>query len=134
MLQDFNFKIVHRPGLRHTNVDALSRNLVGSAADDDDFGEEIQDNAGTQAGVSGEEGELLCVQTGEKTEWMGVRRKDRRFVQHDACCFGINHWTCVDNHQLYMLDVASEEDLSQELIPCEEAMSMGDEPVQHEGA
>ncbi len=28
MLQDFNFKIVHRPGLRHTNVDALSRNPV----------------------------------------------------------------------------------------------------------
>ncbi len=32
MLQDFSFKIVHRPGLRHTNVDALSRNPVGSAA------------------------------------------------------------------------------------------------------
>ncbi len=41
MLQDFNFKIVHRPGLRHMNVDALSRNSVGTAADDDDFGEEI---------------------------------------------------------------------------------------------
>jgi len=41
MLQDFSFKIVHRPGLRHTNVDALSRNPVGSAIDDDDFGEEI---------------------------------------------------------------------------------------------
>ncbi len=27
MLQDFNFKILHRPGLKHTNVDALSRNL-----------------------------------------------------------------------------------------------------------
>ncbi len=25
MLQDFSFKIVHRPGLKHTNVDALSR-------------------------------------------------------------------------------------------------------------
>jgi hypothetical protein len=41
MLQDFNFKIIHRPGLRHTNVDALNRNPVGLAADDDDFGEEI---------------------------------------------------------------------------------------------
>jgi len=28
MLQDFNFKIVHQPGLRHTNVDALSRNQL----------------------------------------------------------------------------------------------------------
>ncbi len=61
MLQDFSFKIVHRPGLRHTNVDALSRNLVGSAADDDDFGEEIQDIVSTQADEPGEEGELLRV-------------------------------------------------------------------------
>jgi len=47
MLQDFSFKIVHRLGLRHANVDALSRNPVGSAADDDDFSEEIQDIADT---------------------------------------------------------------------------------------
>jgi hypothetical protein len=40
MLQDFSFKIQHRPGVKHTNVDALSRNPVG-AADDDDFGCEI---------------------------------------------------------------------------------------------
>jgi len=32
-------------------VDALSRNPVGLAADDDDFGEEIQDIADTQADV-----------------------------------------------------------------------------------
>jgi hypothetical protein len=29
----------------HTNVDAFSKNPVGSIADDDDFGEEIQDVA-----------------------------------------------------------------------------------------
>jgi hypothetical protein len=46
MLQDFSFKIVHRPGLRHTNVDALSRNTVGSTTADDDFSEEIQDMGG----------------------------------------------------------------------------------------
>jgi len=34
---------VHRPGLRHTNVDALSRNPVGLAVEDDDFCEEVQD-------------------------------------------------------------------------------------------
>jgi hypothetical protein len=33
-----------------------------------------------------------------------------------------------------MFDVASGEDLSKELIPGEEAVSTGDEPVQHEGA
>ncbi len=41
MLQDFSFKIVHRPGLRHMNADALSRNPVGLAVEDEDFGEEI---------------------------------------------------------------------------------------------
>jgi hypothetical protein len=29
ILQDFSFKIQHRPGIKHTNVDALSRNPVG---------------------------------------------------------------------------------------------------------
>jgi len=67
MLQDFGFKIVHRPGLKHTNVDALSRNPVRSAADDDDFGAEIQDITDTQADVPREGGELLCVKTGEET-------------------------------------------------------------------
>jgi hypothetical protein len=43
MLQDFNFKFLHKPGMRHGNVDALSRNPVGQAADDDDFSEEVQD-------------------------------------------------------------------------------------------
>jgi hypothetical protein len=51
MLQDFSFKILHRPGMKHTNVDALSRNPVGEAADDDDFSEEIQD-IGTKLGDS----------------------------------------------------------------------------------
>jgi hypothetical protein len=60
---------------------------------------------------------------------MGVRRKDRRFVQHDACCFGINHWTRVGCHQLYMFDFVSEENPSKQSIPDEEAMSMSDRPV-----
>ncbi len=47
MLQDFSFKIIHRPGLKHTNVNALSKNPVGPAIDDDDFSEEIQDIAST---------------------------------------------------------------------------------------
>jgi len=111
MLQDFSFKIVHRPRLRHTNVDALSRNPVGLVADDDDFGAEIQDIAGTPADEPKEDGELLCVKAGEETDWM-----------------------CVGNHQLYMLDVASAEDLSEELIPGEGAVSTGDKPEQREGA
>jgi len=84
-------------------VDALSRNLVGSAADDDDFGAEIQDIAGIPTDEPKEDGELLCVKAGEETYWM-----------------------CVDNHQLYMLDVASTKNLSEESFPEEGAVSTGD--------
>ncbi|CAK9872040.1 unnamed protein product [Sphagnum jensenii] len=45
---DFSFKVVHRPGLKHVNADALSRNLVGQAADDDNFSGEIQDDSNIQ--------------------------------------------------------------------------------------
>ncbi len=48
MLQDFNFKIVHRVGLKHANADALSRNPVGQAMDDENFLQEIQDDPVTQ--------------------------------------------------------------------------------------
>jgi len=41
MLQDFSFKILHKPRHKHTNVDALSRNLVRPTIEDDDFSEEI---------------------------------------------------------------------------------------------
>jgi hypothetical protein len=113
------------------NVDALSRNPIGSAADDDDIGEEIQDIADIQVDVPGKEGGLLCVKIEEETEWMGVRRKGR---QHNAICSGSNHWTWVGKHQLYMLDVAAAEGLSEESIPGEEVVSTGEEPVQHEEA
>ncbi len=65
MLQDFNFKIIHRPGLRHTNIDALSRNLVGPATDDDDFSEEIQDIGNPLIDTLRGEGEALFVQIGK---------------------------------------------------------------------
>jgi hypothetical protein len=59
------------------NVDALSRNPVGSAADDDDFGEEIQDVSSAQVDVPEGNGKLLFVRTCKETEWLGIRRKDR---------------------------------------------------------
>jgi hypothetical protein len=116
------------------NVDALSRNLVGLAANDDGFGEELQDVAGPEADVPEGERELLCAQTCEETKWMGIRRRDRRLVQHNACCFGINHWRYVNNHQLYMTDAASEEDPFEELLPDEEAVSTSEESMQNEVA
>jgi hypothetical protein len=119
MLQDFSFKIVHRPGFRHTNVDALSRNSVGPAMEDDDFCEEIQDIGNAQTDTHLEAGKLLFVHTGTEMEWFRIRRKDRELVQHHACCFGINHSMHLSDHHLYVIDVISEDDQPQELGPCE---------------
>jgi hypothetical protein len=80
MLQDFCFKIVHRPGLRHRNADALSRNPVGLAVEDKDFDEEIRDITDVHPDAFHEGAELLCALAGEDTEWMGSKRKDRRCV------------------------------------------------------
>jgi hypothetical protein len=108
MLQDFSFKILHRPGMKHTNVDALSRNPVGVAADDDDFGREIQDLA-TKPGDSIEVTRgIFSVQCGRESEWLGLRRQSGGLKQHYECCFGINHWRWSEGHQLCMLDVLTE--------------------------
>jgi len=130
MLQDFSFKIIHRPGLRHTNVDALSKNPIGPATDDDDFNEEIQDIGITLIDTLRGEGETLFVQTGKETEWFGVRRKVKECIQHHACCFGINHCNYVSSQQLYVVDVVLEEDQLEELVPCEAKVAKGGELVQ----
>jgi hypothetical protein len=114
------------------NVDALSRNPVGLAAKNEDFGEEIRDITGAHPDAPEEGVELLCAIAGKEMEWMGVRRKDRSFVQHNACCFGINHQKNVHSHQLFMLGVESEEELSEESAPGEETVPVHDEPIQHE--
>ncbi|CAK9856563.1 unnamed protein product, partial [Sphagnum jensenii] len=82
------------------------------------------------ADVSGGERELLYIRKGEETEWMGVKRKDRKFIQHDACCFGINHRIDASHHHLYMLDVAAKEDPPEESTPIGESIATQDEPVQ----
>jgi len=133
MLQDFSFKIIHRPGLRHTNVDALSRNPVGPAVDDDDFNEEIQDIASAQADASRGDEEFLCIRTGKETEWLGVWRKDRELVQHHTCCFGINHCRYDCSHQLYVVDVVSGEEQPEEVVSSEAKAANGDKLVQDDG-
>ncbi len=46
MFQDFHFKIVHRTGVNHSNVDALNKNIVRKYKVDEDFGNQIQDLGG----------------------------------------------------------------------------------------
>ncbi len=130
MLHDFSFKIIHRPGLRHTNVDALSKNPVGPATNDDDFSEKIQNIGITLTNTPRGEGETLFVQTGKEIEWFGVRRKVKECIQHHACCFGINHCNYVNSQQLYVVDVVSKEDQPKELVPCEAEVAKRGELVQ----
>ncbi len=61
---------------------------------------------------------------------MGIRRKDKRCVQHNACCFGINHQTDGHSHQLFMLGVESEEENSEESVLDEEVAPAPNAPVQ----
>jgi len=79
-------------------LDALSRNPVGQATDDDNFSEEVQDvetipNDPTKATES-----MFSVQYGQDSEWFGFRRHAKKLTEHCWCCFGINHWRCSANH------------------------------------
>jgi hypothetical protein len=133
MLQDFSFKIIHRLGLRHTNVDVLSRNPLGPVADDDDFSEEIQDIVSAQADASKGDEEFLCIQTSKETNSLGIRRKDRELVQHHTCCFGINHCRYDGSHQLYVVDIVSGEEQPDEVISGKAEAANGDKLMQDDG-
>ncbi len=74
MLQDYSFKIMHRPGMKHTNVDALSRNLVGKAVDDDDFSDEIQDIGTKQDDSIETTSGVFSIRHGGESKWFGLRR------------------------------------------------------------
>ncbi|CAK9225921.1 unnamed protein product [Sphagnum troendelagicum] len=117
MLQDFSFKIVHRPGLKHANADALSRNPVGQAADDDDFSGEIQDDSNIRNDPTEATERMFSVRYGQDSDWFGFRRYLQGLTEHRRCCFGINHWHCSEAHQLFMLDVVTATNQDEEAAP-----------------
>jgi len=43
MLQDFQFKIIHRVRSQHLNIDALNRNHVDFPEEDEDFGCDVME-------------------------------------------------------------------------------------------
>jgi hypothetical protein len=51
--------------LKHTNVDALSRNPVGPAMDDNNFSEEIQDIGNMQIDMPKAGEKMFFIQIGE---------------------------------------------------------------------
>ncbi len=127
MLQDFSFKILHRPGLKHTNVDALSKNPMGQATNDDDFSEEIQDVGTIQNDPTQAIERIFSVQYGQDSEWFGFRRHSWELTEHRKCCSGINHWRCSEDHQLFMLDVVTETNQVDEANPRMEVVEAADD-------
>jgi hypothetical protein len=54
---------------------------------------------------------------------MGMKRKDRKYIQHDACCFNINHRISISQHHIYMIDVATGEDPPEQSTPAGESIT-----------
>jgi hypothetical protein len=113
--------------MRHANVDALSRNLVGQAVDDDDFHQEIQDDPNIQNGMAEATERVLAVRYGQDLDWFRLRRQLRGLTEHHMCCFGINHWRCSDPHHLFMLDIVTETDADEEATPNVEVMGAAED-------
>jgi hypothetical protein len=74
--------MLHQLRLKHTNVDALSRNPVGPATNDNDFSEEIQDIGNMQVDMPKAKENMFSIQTGEGSEWFGFRRLVKKLTQH----------------------------------------------------
>ncbi len=113
--------------MRHANADALSRNPVGQAVDDDDFRQEIQDDPNIQNGMAEATERVLAVRYGQDLDWFRLRRQLRGLTEHRMCCFGINHWRCSDPHHLFMLDIVTETDADEEATPNVEVMGAAED-------
>ncbi len=127
LLQDYSFKIVHRPGVKHANADALSRNPVGQAMDDEDFHQEIQDDPHTQHGVAKMAEKVLSLRHGQHMEWRGNMRQLREHTEHRGCCLGIKQWHSSDPHHMFMIDLVTVTDSGEEATPSTERLEVAEE-------
>jgi len=103
--------------MKHANVDALSRNPVGQALDDEDFHQEIQDDPRMQQGVPEADKKVLAVWYGQHVSLhrskglIGGRsvhiRNDDRTKQ----------WRSSDLHHLFMIDLETTAESSEEEDP-----------------
>jgi len=117
MLQDFDFKIVHCAGLKHANANALSRNPVEQAADDEDFRQEIPDDPVTQYGTSEATEKVLAVRNDQPLQWFQELRRSNGMGNHHRRGFKINHGGSLDPHHLFMLNAMDVVDSRKETTP-----------------
>jgi len=117
LLQDYSFKIVHRPGTRHADVDALSRNSVGRAMDDEDFHQEIQDDPHTQRGMPEANEKILAVWYGQHVDL----RRNKGLIWERNVHLGNDHeikqWRSSDPHHLFMIDLVTAAESREEEDP-----------------
>jgi hypothetical protein len=117
MLQDFNFKIVHKAGLKHANADALNRNPVGQAMDDEDFHQEIQDDPVTQQGMGDAAEKVLAVRNDQHLQWFEKLRRSSGLADHHRRGFEINHGGSLNPHRLFVVDAVNAVDEGEETNP-----------------
>ncbi len=130
MLQDFDFKIVHRARLKHANADALSRNPMEQAADDEDFRQEIPDDLVTQHGTSEATEKVLAVRKNQHLQWFMKLKRSSGMGNHHKRGLRINHGGSLDPHHLFMIDAVDAVDSREEANPdMEEAEAREDEEL-----
>jgi len=117
LLQDYSFKIVHRPRMRHANVDALSRNPVGQAMDDEDFHQEIQDDPHMQHGVPEADEKILAVWYGQHVDLRRNKGLIWERSMHIGNDHGIKQWRSSNPHHLFMIDLVTTVESSEEENP-----------------
>jgi hypothetical protein len=116
-LQDYSFKIVHKPGVRHANADALSRNPIGQAMEDENFQQEIQDDPHTQHEEAEMAEKVLSVRHHQHMVWRGNRSQSREHTEHHGYRPGVKQWLSSDPHHLFMIDLVTTTDSGEEATP-----------------
>ncbi|CAK9856549.1 unnamed protein product [Sphagnum jensenii] len=106
--------------MKHTNVDALSRNPVGLPEDDDDFGRKIQDLRLEPRSLYEVPEGIFSIQNGREYEWLGLRRQVSGLKQHHECCFDINHQRWSGMTQVCMLEVLTDTSQGEDEFPEDE--------------
>ncbi len=127
LLQDYSFKIVHRPGVRHANADALSRNPVGQAIEDEDFQQEIQDDPHAQHEEAEMVEKILSVRHHQHMVWRGNRSQSREHTEHRGYRPGVKQWLSSDPHHLFMIDLVTTTDSGEEVTPSAERLGVDED-------
>ncbi len=99
------------------NADALSRNPVGQAMEDEDFQQEIQDDPHTQHGEAEMAEKVLTVRHDQHMVWRGNRRQLREPTERRGCRPRIKQWNSSDPHHLFMINLVIATDLREEATP-----------------